>query len=91
MLPRLKPGVLIHFHDITYPFEYGWGWIIEDNYSWNEIYCVQAFLMYNSAFKIEFFNHYMGTQLQDVVRQTDPVMAERFFTGPGAGLWLRKL
>lgn len=91
MLPRLKPGVLIHFHDIPYPFEYGYRWVVEDNYSWNEVYFVQAFLMYNKSFKIEFFNHYLATQLPDAVRDADPVMAERFLKNPGAGLWLRKL
>lgn len=36
ILPVLKPGVIIHFHDIFYPFEYPSHWIYRENRSWNE-------------------------------------------------------
>ncbi len=52
ILPRLKPGVLVHFHDVHYPFEYPKEWVIERNYSWNEVYALRAFLMYNLAFEV---------------------------------------
>lgn len=58
ILPTLGEGVLVHIHDIQYPFEYPPQWIYDLNYSWNEIYAVRAFLMYNSAFKIVFWNSY---------------------------------
>jgi hypothetical protein len=45
ILPRLKKGVIVHIHDILYPFEYPREWVIERNYSWNEVYAVRAFLM----------------------------------------------
>lgn len=58
ILPALREGVLVHIHDIQYPFEYPASWIYDFNYSWNEIYAVRAFLMYNRAFKIVFWNSY---------------------------------
>src|SRR5688572_372990 len=51
ILPSLSPGVLIHFHDIFYPFEYPREWIYNKR-AWNENYILRAFLQYNSAFKI---------------------------------------
>lgn len=54
ILPRLKPGVIIHFHDIFFPFEYPIEWI-EQGRSWNEAYLLRAFLQYNQTFKILLF------------------------------------
>ncbi|MBB6610336.1 class I SAM-dependent methyltransferase [Pontibacter sp. Tf4] len=65
ILPRLKKGVLIHFHDIFYPFEYPVKWSHIEKRSWNEIYILRAFLMYNQNFEITFFNHYLKEKLKD--------------------------
>ncbi|HKZ15147.1 MAG TPA: class I SAM-dependent methyltransferase [Solirubrobacterales bacterium] len=50
VLPRLKPGVLIHVHDIFWPIEYPEEWIVERGQTWNEQYVLQGFLMYNREF-----------------------------------------
>ena len=52
ILPILKPGVLVHIHDIFLPDEYPKKWVIEDGRNWNEQYLVRAFLQYNPAFEI---------------------------------------
>jgi hypothetical protein len=54
VLPRLKAGVWIHVHDITWPFDYPLPLLIDNAMSWNEQYLVQAFLMYNQAFRLRF-------------------------------------
>ncbi|WP_299323380.1 class I SAM-dependent methyltransferase [Parasphingopyxis sp.] len=84
ILPVLKPGVLVHFHDIHYPFEYTDSWVFEFRRSWNEIYAVRAFLMYNDRFKIVFFNNYFGTHHRDQMAEAygEPVPQT------GGGLWL---
>jgi hypothetical protein len=79
ILPRLKPGVMIHFHDIFHPFEYPREWAIERNYSWNEAYALRAFLSYNSVFRVEFWNHYIAKSLPDA----------RLLHG-GASLWISR-
>lgn len=59
ILPRLNKGVIVHFHDIFYPFEYPTQWI-KENRAWNEDYLLRAFLMYNDKFSIEFWGTYLN-------------------------------
>jgi hypothetical protein len=65
ILPRLKPGVWIHFHDIFHPFEYPPIWALERNNSWNEAYALRAFLSFNDEFRIEFWGTYVRKLLAD--------------------------
>ena len=48
ILPRLKPGVVVHVHDVMWPFEYPKQWLMERR-AWNETCIVRAFLQYNEA------------------------------------------
>jgi predicted O-methyltransferase YrrM len=58
ILPRLKKGVIVHIHDICYPFEYPESWILQGIY-WNEAYLLRAFLMFNTDFRILLFNNFL--------------------------------
>ena len=87
VLPLLRSGVMVHFHDMHYPFEYPDDWIITKNLSWNEIYAVRAFLMYNDRFKIDFMNHMFGRFCSEEIRSVFP----RFARNVGGSLWLRKV
>lgn len=58
ILPVLNSGVLIHFHDVFYPFEYPKDWVLS-GWNWNEDYFLKAFLMYNNNFEIRFFANYL--------------------------------
>jgi predicted O-methyltransferase YrrM len=87
ILPRLAPGVLIHFHDVFWPFEYPASWVLEENRSWNELYGLRAFLMYNGGFEIIFFNDYFVRFERDLIQATYPM----FLKNTGGSLWLRKL
>jgi hypothetical protein len=84
ILPRLRRGVIVHIHDIHYPFEYPREWVIERNYSWNEVYVVRAFLMYNNSFEVLFFNDQFGQLCSDRVARDAPAMSKNY----GSGLWL---
>ena len=44
ILRRLKPGTIVHIHDIPYPFEYSREWVYAQR-GYNEAYFVRAFLM----------------------------------------------
>jgi len=86
ILPRLSEGVLVHFHDIPYPFEYRKAWVYEGR-AWNEAYLLRAFLQYNAAFRIEFMNSYMARFHTDFIRQNMPLCLKK----RGASIWLRKV
>lgn len=83
-LPLLKPGVYIHIHDIGYPFEYSEEWVVTLNRSWNEAYFLRAFLMYNDAFRIVFWNNYFIRTFTDDVRSLAPLC----LNNGGASIWL---
>ena len=84
ILPSLNKGVLIHVHDIPYPFEYPRRPLLELNPSWNEIYALRAFLMYNSAFEVVFWNGLFAHRQRELVHETNP----RFLWATSS-IWLR--
>lgn len=84
ILPRLKKGVFIHFHDIFYPFEYPKKWVLEGR-NWNENYFLKAFLMHNSAYKIRLFTNYMH-KFHKAAFQNMPLC----YKNKGANIWIEK-
>jgi hypothetical protein len=85
ILPLLQAGVLIHFHDVFYPFEYPREWVFEGR-SWNEAYLLRAFLQYNDAFEIQFFNSFLAERHGATFESAMPLCVNL----EGANLWLRK-
>jgi hypothetical protein len=59
VIPRLRPGVLVHVHDIYLPFEYRREWVMERSIFWTEAYLLQAFLAFNSAFETVLSTSYL--------------------------------
>jgi predicted O-methyltransferase YrrM len=59
VLPRLKPGVLIHIHDIFLPREYPRAWILDHHMFSNEQYLLQAFMAFYRKFEVVFSSSYM--------------------------------
>ena len=83
ILPRLKPGVIIHVHDICFPFEYPEEWVLNGTY-WNEAYLLRAFLQYNSSFEILLFNNYLYKKQKEWFAQNEIEF------GAGGSIWLKK-
>lgn len=57
VVPRLAPGVVIHVHDIPFPYNTPYPadlWVFGQRWPmyWNEAMVLQAFLCYNSVFSI---------------------------------------
>lgn len=87
ILPRLKPGVMVHIHDIFLPHDYPKEWAIGDNRSWNEQYVLRALLMFSSAFTVVFGGSYALWRFP--ARVADALaLGGRVFGG--ASLWLRR-
>lgn len=91
ILPALQSGVVIHFHDIFWPFDYPADWIFGAKYTWNEAYAVRAFLMDNDKYEVIFFNDYFARHMQQHLNTPQSQSTvEQFRKNPGGGLWLRK-
>ena len=86
ILPRLRSGVLIHVHDVFYPFEYPEAWLLEGR-SWNELYLLRAFLEYNSQFNILLFSSYLHLFHEQWFRENMPLALEN----KGGCMWLQKV
>ncbi len=84
VLPRLQVGVLIHFHDVFYPFEYPKDWVLSGR-NWNEDYFLKAFLMYNDKFQIKLFSGYLHTHHKEAFRDM-PLC----YKNPGGNIWIEK-
>jgi predicted O-methyltransferase YrrM len=65
ILPLLNEGVIVHFHDIYYPFEYTREYLLELKLVWNEVYSLHNFLLFNNHFKILFFSDYMRLKIRE--------------------------
>ncbi|MDA8033699.1 MAG: class I SAM-dependent methyltransferase [Actinomycetota bacterium] len=85
VLPVLAPGVVVHVHDMFWPFEYLRHWI-EEGRAWNECYLVHAFLAHNDAYEVLLFNHFLAQVRPEVLDAELPVMRDN----PGGALWLRR-
>ena len=86
ILPRLKNGVYVHFHDVMYPFEYPKEFVY-DGRAWNEAYMLRAFLQYNDAFRIQFFYHFFERFHRDELAEHTPLCLK----SGGASIWLKKV
>jgi hypothetical protein len=85
ILPRLQPGVFVHFHDVFYPFDYPSEWLTEGRY-WNENYFLRAFLSYNSEWSIRFFNTYVHFMFGDLIKEGMPLCAKN----TGSSLYIQR-
>jgi predicted O-methyltransferase YrrM len=71
ILPRLKKGVLIHFHDILLPQKYSRSWL-NAKYFWNEQYLLQAFLAFNNSFKVIWAGNFMHLNNPEMLTSAFP-------------------
>lgn len=52
VIPTLKSGVIVHIHDIFSPRDYPNEWVINEVRFWNEQYLLEAFLSFNTEWRI---------------------------------------
>ena len=88
ILPRLRPGVLVHMHDIFLPAEYPRDWVLREHRFWNEQYLVQAFLAFNSVFRVLWAGSAMSLAHPQVLQSAFPSFSPGV-TRPGS-LWIQR-
>lgn len=72
ILPRLKPGVLVHIHDIFLPSDYPRDAVLNNLWFWSEQYLLQAFLSFNLQFEVLWASSAMQIQYPWVLEQCFP-------------------
>ena len=87
VLPRLRPGVIVHLHDIFLPFEYPRVWPERYGLYWSEQYLVQAFLAFSSGYEVLVAVHALQRRRTEAMREMLPAaVGERV----GAAFWVRR-
>jgi hypothetical protein len=88
IIPRLRPGVLVHVHDVFLPAEYPKKWVMDGRF-WDEQYLLQAFLSLNDSFEVLWAGHWMHLAHPDRLKSAfatyDPARA-----APGS-FWMRRV
>lgn len=90
VFPRLRPGVVVHIHDIFWPFEYPKAWY-DLGWAWNEAYLVRALLHGSVRYRIRLFPSYLEARHRGELERTLPMALRRARTTPATGmssLWL---
>ena len=98
ILPVLQKGVLVHFHDMFFPYRYPKHFYVDHMRFWNENYILPAFLSGNKEWEIIISNSHIQreTEKKDKEEFLNACFGEEFNTEHedlfyGGSLWLRKI
>jgi len=86
ILPMIKSGVFIHFHDVFDGFVYPLEWL-NLGWAWNENYILYAFLSYNRCYETLLMNDYLVSRHEKLLLKT----FNRVPNNNGGSLWIKKL
>lgn len=86
LLPRLAPGVHVHFHDIFLPYDYPRQWVVEEHRAWAEQYLLEAFLAFNPGFEVVLPLRALFHQREADFHQAIP----RHGSGGAGAFWIRR-
>lgn len=88
VLPRLAPGVLVHVHDVLYPFEYPASWL-RSGTALNEAYAIRALLQHSRGYEVLLWNSFLEHAHRDRLAADFPLaLSGSHVTG---GIWLRRI
>jgi hypothetical protein len=89
IVPLLASGVFIHAHDICTPRDYFPEWVLEERKLWNEQYLLEAFLSFNSAFKITGALNWLWHNHREETHRAFPILATIDDDDPGS-FWFQR-
>lgn len=91
VLPRLRPGVAVHVHDVSLPkpyprvyFDHGW--------FWNEQYLLQAYLTHNARAEVLWPGNFLMCHRPDEMNALFPeiaIMRQHFPSSEPSAFWFR--
>lgn len=92
IIPHLKPGVIVHIHDVFLPYDYPESWLNEIGIMWNEQYVLLAMLMAKGRYLPILLNYYLSKRhverLSECFKGFDIWdLTENLGNARGASLW----
>ncbi|MCU1343653.1 MAG: methyltransferase family protein [Candidatus Acidoferrum typicum] len=98
ILPRLNKGVIVHIHDVPFPYNTPFPpetWVFERDWPvfWTEAMLLQAFLCHNSEFQIRLSLPLIRFKDEEFLRQSVPGYDQRKGTGTDtySSIWLERI
>jgi hypothetical protein len=91
IIPRLKPGVLIHVHDVSLPRHYPKVYFDNQLY-WNEQYFLQALLVFNNRLQVEWAGNGLMLKYPAAMLETFPEINDMRAVYPSSeptAFWMR--
>ena len=71
LIPNLNKGVIIHIHDILLPYHYSQDWF-DMKVFWTEQYLLQAFMAFNTSFRILWAGNFMHSEYPEELTESIP-------------------
>jgi hypothetical protein len=92
VLPRLKPGVVVHVHDIGLPYEYPRVYLTNPAFRmlWTEAYLLQAFLAFNSQFEVLLGMAYLMHDRPESIRLAFPLFDPAVHQSMSGSFWIAR-
>jgi predicted O-methyltransferase YrrM len=85
VLPALKPGVLVHVHDIFLPYEYPEDWVREHKLRFNEQTLLSAILQWSEEFEVLWAGYFLQRSRADFASHFPKLGRRR-----AQSFWMRK-
>jgi Methyltransferase domain len=89
LLPRIKPGVLVHVHDIFFPWEYPKEWVARLRWLWNEQYLLYGLMIENPRWELIMPTFYTWNKHAEMLRARITAPVPLLFNG--GSIWFRRL
>ena len=90
ILPQIPVGVVIHIHDIRFPYEYPRDWVLKARKHWAEQYLLHMFLAFNESFEIMFASNYLCQLFRKDMSDTLHGLEEDGDGWPGS-FWIKRI
>lgn len=90
VLPCLRPGVVVHVHDIFTPRDYPAPWVLHAKRLWNEQYLVEALLSGSDSFEVLLAANYLAHSHQRALAAIAPVYAQQAAYREPGSLYIRR-
>jgi hypothetical protein len=93
VLPRLRPGVIIHFHDIDLPYEYREVYLTNPSFRmlWTESYLLQAFVACNKEYEVLLGMKYLMHDEEAAFKAAFPIHDPTLHLSKSGSFWIQRI